>query len=155
MMAPVVRTARQDERLASARDLTGAPRVHTIAPEMREAVALALAHAQARLALPTVNILWVQRPGGFDGLTYFRPDGRVEILLNASADLSPREVARRVLHEAKHAADGPDFCNAHYAEAEHRAEAFVAHITNERQTLDFCNLDWRRPSRRQREESTR
>jgi len=132
----------------SARDLVGAPRLPSIAPEMRAAVALALAHARARLALPALDTIWVARPGGYDALTDFRPDGRVAIFLNICADLSPREVARRVLHEAKHAADGPDFCNAHYAEAEARANVFAAHVTDERQTLDFYRLDWRRPSRR-------
>ena len=140
--------ARQDERLATARDLVGAPRVLTIAPEMRAAVTLALAHARARLSLPTFDIIWASLPGGYSGQTFFHADGRVEIRLNAASDMSPREVAWVVLHELRHVADGSHLCGTSEETAEARANAFAAHVTDERQTLDFYRLDWRRPSRR-------
>jgi len=136
--------------VGSARDLVGAPRVLTIAPEMRAAVALALAHARARLALPAFDILWVTRLGGHDAQTNFR-DGRVEICLNAAADLSPRLAAWLVLHEAQHAADGAQFCGAKPDAAEDRANGFAFNVCRQAEE-EFLKLDWRPLSRRAREE---
>jgi len=128
------------------RSLQGAPRVHAVSRAYTEAAALALAHARAHLQLPAVlPISWVSHPGGNSGETWWWADGRVEIYMNAGADLSPREIARVVLHECRHVADGPHPGLGHWA-AEDRADAFAAFVMDPRETTqDFSRLDGRRP----------
>jgi hypothetical protein len=130
------------------RSLQGAPRVHTVSPEYAAAAELALAHARLRLRLPAgIPIVWVSKPGGNSGETWWYHDGRLEVLLNTGADLSPREVARVLLHELKHVADGQHH-RMSYWDAEDGANRFAGDVMDERQTQDFFRLDWRRPSGR-------
>jgi hypothetical protein len=128
--------------------LIGAPRVSVVPRERVEAVTLALVHARARLALPAFEIVWrAGRVGASMGETHWYANGQIEVCLNSTADLSPRQVAWTLLHELRHVADGQQFCSAYYREAEDAANAFAFDVT-ERQTEDFYRLDWRRPSMR-------
>jgi hypothetical protein len=128
------------------RSLEGAQRLRVVEPAMEEAAQLALAHARARLALPPFTLVWVHRPGGNMGETWWHHDGQVEVLVNLGADLSPRSVAWTILHELKHVADGERPRMSAQA-AEDGANAFAYDVV-ERQTEDFYKLDWRRPSGR-------
>jgi hypothetical protein len=135
--------------VSPARRLEGAPRATALSPGYAEAVTLALAHARARLVLPTVvPIVWVSRPGAALGECWWFDNGDVEIRLNAAADMSPRTVAWTTLHEAKHVADGRH-PRMSYQEAEDGANRFAFDVTERPpSTEEFYRLDWRRPSGR-------
>ena len=140
--------SRISEQFQKERSLQGAPRVTAVSREYTEAAELALAHARAHLRLPAaLPVLWVSQPGGNHGETWWWPDGRVEVRINAGADLSPRDIARTVLHECKHVADGQHHRLSYWA-AEDGANAFAGDVMNERRTQDFLRLNWRRPSGR-------
>jgi hypothetical protein len=124
--------------------LVGAPRVTVVPSERVEAVNLALAHARARLVLPAFEIVWRARVGAAMGETHWYDDGQIEVCLNSAADLSPRLVAWIVLHELKHVSDVQQFNGE---TTEDSANTFAFDVT-ERQTTDFLNLDWHRPSMR-------
>lgn len=130
--------------LNPARTLESAPRV-TASPENAAAVALALAHARARLSLPTFEIVWCWHPGGWDGQTIFFADGAIEVRLNAAADMAPRLVAWTALHEFKHVADGS---RVSYEAGERAANQFAFDVTERESEEDFLRLSWRRPSGR-------
>jgi hypothetical protein len=136
-------------QLTTDRALSGAPRVTTLAPGYAEAAALACRHARTWLSLPAVvPILWVSHPGGHRGETWCWPDGRVEVAINAGADLSPRDVARVVLHELRHVAYGARFCARWPEDTEKSATDFPALVMLELAPHDFERLSGGRPSGR-------
>jgi hypothetical protein len=136
------------EQIHSARALAGAPRV-AAPPHYAVAVELAMAHARARLSLPArVPLVFVSHPTGNHGETWWWPDGRVEVRVNVGADLSPRELARVVLHEARHVADGQQFCTRWPGETEKSAVEFADFVMRELAPEAFNQLSWRRPSGR-------
>jgi hypothetical protein len=137
------------QQIQAERALSGAPRVSAPGPEYVEAVNLALSHARARLQLPAaLRLVWVSHPTGNRGECWQFLDAPPEILINVGLDVSPREVAWAVLHEAKHAADG---LHHHMSdqEAEDGANRFAFSVTDRPPSeSDFLRLDWRRPSGR-------
>jgi hypothetical protein len=79
------------QQIREERALWDAPRVHMTAPEMLEAVDLALAHARAHLVLPAaVPMVWCAHPAGHRGETWWFHEGRFQVCINAGLDLSPR-----------------------------------------------------------------
>jgi hypothetical protein len=135
------------EQIRAERALAHAPRV-AVGAEYSEAVTLALAHARARLPLPTaVPIVFVSHPTGNHGETWWWPDGRVEVRINVGVGLSARELAGVVLHELRHVADGQQFCATWPRETEKSAIEFSDFVMRELAPEEFNRLSWRRPGR--------
>jgi hypothetical protein len=136
------------EQIREERKLAGAPRVTALAAGYAEAAALAERYARAQLSLPAFAVVWCAKAGGNEGETWWWPDGRVEVCINAGADPSPRDVARVVLHECRHVADGERFCAQWPQQTEKSAIDFSSFVMRELAPRDFDQLSGRRPSGR-------
>ncbi len=121
--------------------LVGAPRVPGVDGERVESVTLALAHARARLRLPAFTIGWAARLGASMGETWWFDDGRVEVCLNATVDVS--KIAWVLLHEACHVSQGAQYCARYPRETEDAANEFAFAVTD-RETDEFLLLNRRR-----------
>ena len=117
------------------RSLGTTPAVTTVPPAYREAAALALRHARARLRLPALPLLWHDALGANEGETWTTAAGST-IHINV-AGTTPRRIAWVMLHECQHAADGLGHTGR---EAEADANAFADAVL---QHPDFSALDWR------------
>ena len=125
--------------------LVGAPRVLVVDAERVESVTLALAHARRRLRLPAFAIHWASRLGASMGEAWWYDDGRVEVCLNTTVDVS--KIAWVLLHEACHVSQGRQYCGRYTREAEDAANEFAFAVTD-RETDEFLLLNRRRLLRR-------